>query len=149
MDKKRMGEKKLVSVIPSRLSLLDGGIQGILVGHRCSQCEEHFFGSVTYCRNCTSDNLEPVELGDRGTLYSYTIVHRPPAGWQGNVPYALGQVQVPLGPHILAEIVDCPFEQLEVGMQLALALVVAAEDAEGNEMVVYKWRPIEPSKGEV
>ncbi len=143
-----MIEKRRVSVIPSRLGLLNGGTDGVLVGYRCRQCGEHFFGGATFCRNCTSGNLEPVKLGDRGTLYSYTVVHRPPDGWQGNVPYALGQVRVSLGPHVLAEIVDCPFERLKVGMQLELALVVGGEDAQGNELVVYKWRPLGIGKGE-
>jgi len=137
-----MSEKKCVSVVPTRLKLLNQeGTEGVLLGIRCRQCGEHFFGSVTFCQGCTSSDLEPVELSSHGTLYSYTVVHRPPAGWRGRVPYALGQVELPEGPHILSEIVDCLFEQLKVGMTLELALAVGGEDAEGNEVVVYKWRP--------
>ena len=137
-----MSEKKRVSVIPTRLRLLnEDGKEGVLLGTRCRRCGEHFFGDVVFCRNCTSSDLEPVELSRRGTLYSYTVVRVPPAGWRGSVPYALGQVELPEGPHVLSELVDCPFEELQVGMMLDLALVVGGEDAEGNEVVVYKWRP--------
>ena len=136
-----MNEKKRIPVVPSRLKLLnEEGTEGVLLGARCRRCGEHFFGSVVFCQRCTSGDLEPVELSNRGSLYSYTIVRRPPDGWKGNVPYVLGQVELPEGPHVLSEVVDCPFEGLKVGMALELALVVGGEDAEGNEIVVYKWR---------
>ena len=137
-----MGEKKRVSLVPARLMLLnEEGTEGVLLGTRCRQCGAHFLGGVPFCQNCTSNDLEPVELSKEGTLYSYTIVRVPPAGWQGSVPYALGQVELPEGPHVISEVVECPFEQLKVGMNLELALVVGSEDAEGTQMVVYKWRP--------
>ena len=115
----------------------------MLLGTACSGCGAHFFGSVVFCQGCTSADLKPVELGPRGSLYSYTVVRVPPAGWQGDVPYALGQVQTQEGPHVVSEVVGCPFESLKVGMEMELALVVGGEDPEGNELVVYKWRPAE------
>ena len=139
-----MTKKVRVSVVPTRLKLLnEEGTEGVLVGTRCRGCGEHSFGSIVYCRNCTSSDLEPVQLGSQGTLHSYTIVRVPPAGWRGTVPYALGQVELPEGPHVLAQVIDCPFERLEVGMKVDLALVVDGEDAEGNQVVVYKWRQAE------
>jgi uncharacterized OB-fold protein len=140
-----MGEKKRVSLIPARLMLLnEEGTEGVLLGTLCRQCGAHFLGSVPFCQNCTSNDLDPVELSKEGTLYSYTIVRVPPAGWQGSVPYALGQVELPEGPHVISEVVECPFEQLKVGMKLELALVVGSEDAEGTQMVVYKWQRPRP-----
>ena len=103
-------------------------------------CGEHFFGHVSFCQKCTSSDLEPVKLSKQGTLYSYTVVRVPPAGWQGTVPYALAQVELPEGPHVLSEVVECPFDQLKVGMKLELTLVVGGEDSQGNDVVVFKWR---------
>ena len=143
-----MSGKKRVSAAPSRLKLLDDtGERGVLLGAACSRCGAHFFGSVVFCQSCTFPDLNPVELSSSGSLYSYTIVRVPPAGWQGNVPYALGQVQTQEGPHVVSEVVGCPFEDLKVGMEMELALVVAGEDPEGNELVVYKWRPIHGKEG--
>ena len=136
-----MADKKRVSVFPTRLKLLnEEGTEGVLLGTRCSQCGESFFGHVVFCQNCTSSDLRPVEMSKQGTLYSHTIVRVPPAGWPGDVPYVLGQVELPEGPHVLAEVVGCPFEQLKVGIKLELTLVAGGEDAAGNEVVVYKWR---------
>ena len=136
-----MAAGKRVSVSPDCLKLLnDDGTEGVLLGTRCRQCGEHFFGSVVFCQSCTSDDMEPVELSKRGTLFSYTIVRAPPSGWPGKVPYALGQVMLPEGPHVLSEVLDCPFEQIKVGMDLELDMAIAGEDDQGNQIVVYKWR---------
>ena len=138
-----MGDNKRISVAPTRLKLINQeGTEGVLLGTRCRQCGEHFFGEVVFCQNCSSNQLEPVELSKQGTLYSYTVVRAPTPGWSGSVPYALGQVELPEGPHVISEVVDCAFEKLKVGAKLELALVVGDEDAEGHQLVVYKWRQL-------
>lgn len=114
---------------------------GTLVGMRCQDCGAYFWGRAVFCQNCTSGNVISVELSSSGELYSYTIVRVPPPGWRGAVPYALGQVKLPEGPHVIAEVVDCPFDQLKLGMVVELALQVGGVDEAGNEAVVYKWRP--------
>ena len=140
-----MCAKKRIPVASTRLKLLDEhGTEGVLLGTMCRRCGEHFFGHVVFCQNCSSRELDTVELTNHGTLYSYTIVRVPPAGWPGDVPYVLGQVELPEGPHVLSEVIDCPYEQLKVGMELKLALVVGAEDDEGRDVIVYKWRKRRP-----
>jgi uncharacterized OB-fold protein len=113
---------------------------------RCRTCGEHFFGAVVFCRRCSSRDLEPVELSRQGTLYSYTIVRVPPPGWKGAVPYALGQVELPEGPHVLCKL-DCPHEALRIGMRLELALEDAGVDGDGNQLVIYGWRKAADASG--
>lgn len=132
-----------VSVDPHRLRLTrDDGARGALLGFRCQDCSVYMFGPAVFCQSCTSGSLQPVELGTSGTLYSYTVVRVPPAGWPGPVPYILGEVELAEGPHVLAEVVDCPEPDLEIGlaMELALRPVQIIEDSE-QAMMVYKWRP--------
>ena len=133
-----------VSVDTRRLKLTnDEGTEGVLIGFRCLECGIHVFGPATFCQGCTSSNLSPVELSKKGILYSFTIVRVPPQGWPGDVPYVLGQIELPEGPQVLAEVIDCPEDSLEIGMpvELTLLLVEAAEG--GSERVVYKWRPVQ------
>ena len=128
------------SVDPNRLRLTDEeGSEGVLLGLRCRDCDTTIFGPGTFCQQCTSANLEPVEFGQQGVLYSYTVVRVPPAGWPGPVPYILGQVELAEGPQVLAEIVDCTEEDLTIGMPVHLALsTVSVQEGQG-EKVVYKW----------
>lgn len=130
------------SVDSRRLKLTsEDGTEGVLLGFRCLDCDTVIFGPGTFCQRCTSVKLEPMELSQTGILYSYTVVRVPPAGWPGPVPYILGQVQLPDGPQVLAEVVNCPAEDLEIDMpvELTLRLVEGEEPSAGK--VVYKWRP--------
>ena len=131
-----------VSVDPNRLKITnDDSSEGTLVGFRCNECSTTVFGPAVFCQSCTSTDLEAVDLGAKGTLFSYTIVRIPPAGWPGQVPYVLGQVELPQGPQVLAEVVDCEHDDLKIGMAVELTLqAVPAENGEADK-AVYKWRP--------
>jgi uncharacterized OB-fold protein len=131
-----------VSIDPNRLKLTDDtGTKGVLLGFRCRDCGVHMFGSAIFCQACASSNLEPVEFQRGGTLYSYTIVRVPPSGWPGPVPYILGEIQLPEGPHVLAEIIECEEPELKIGMPMELALRAIAGADDGGEKIVYKWSP--------
>ena len=134
-----------VSVDPTRLRLTnDEGTEGRLLGTRCLDCGVYVFGPAVFCQACSSRNLEPVELSRRGTLYSFTIVRVPPAGWPGPVPYVLGQVELPEGPQVLAEVIGCEHDALKIGMEVELALQVVEPEQGGEARSVYKWRPALP-----
>lgn len=135
-----------VSVDPQRLRLTDeSGGAAVLLGQRCRQCQVCVFGPAVFCQACSSGDLEPVQLSRQGTLYSFTVVRVPPPGWPGKVPYILGEVELPEGPHVLAEIIDSEPDGLEIGMSMELALewVSVAESNRGlvKVLAVYKWRP--------
>jgi uncharacterized protein len=130
------------SVDPQRLKLADHpAAGGVLLGFRCRDCGVSVFGAAIFCQSCTAGNLEPVELAGRGTLYSYTIVRVPPAGWPGSVPYILGEVELPEGPHVLAEVIDCGESDLRIGMAVELALQPVDIGDPPETLMVYKWRP--------
>lgn len=131
-----------VSVDNRRLKLTnEEGTEGVLLGVRCQECGIHVFGPATFCQGCTSSNLAPVELSKQGILYSYTVVRVPPHGWPGAVPYVLGQIELPEGPQVLAEVIDCPVADLKIGMPVVLDLRIVKAVEGGTEKVVYKWRP--------
>ena len=130
------------SVDPRRLRITnEAGTKGTLIGFRCSECGVTVFGPATFCQSCTSFDVEQVDLGTSGTLYSYTIIRIPPAGWPGQVPYTLGQVELPSGPQVLAEVIDCEHSDLTIGMPVELAIRAVAPEEGGTEKLVYKWRP--------
>ena len=136
------------SVDSRRLKLTnDDGTEGVLLGFRCLDCATVIFGPGTFCQRCTSANLEPMEFSQTGTLYSYTVVRIPPAGWPGPVPYTLAQVELSEGPQVLAELVDCPEDALEIGIPVELTLKLVQGEDSNSAKVVYKWRPAQPEPG--
>ena len=130
------------SVDPKRLRITNySGTEGTLLGFRCRECAVTVFGPATFCQACTSFDIEETDLGSEGTLYSYTIVRIPPAGWPGDVPYILGQVELPSGPQVLAEVIDCRQADLTIGMPVGLAIRAVSAQEGGPDKLVYKWRP--------
>ena len=130
-----------VPVLSKNLRLFGDGTEGVLLGTVCKNCGEYFFGSLSFCLNCTSSEVEAVELSKQGILRTFTIIWVPPPGWQEPIPYTLGAVELPEGPEVVSEVVDCPEEALKIGMPMELTLRVGGKDKEDNEIVVYKWKP--------
>ncbi len=129
-----------VSVSPSRLRLTGDGTEGVLLGTRCKACELYLFGDATFCARCTSAELESVELSSTGALHSYTVIHAPPPGWKGDVPYVLGSVELLEGPQVITEVIDVDPRMVSIGTPMCLVLRVGDTDDQGREIMVYKWR---------
>ena len=141
MNKPEQEAAKRIPVMSKSLRLFGDGTEGVLLGKKCNSCGEIFFGSPGYCANCSSSDLAELELSKRGILRTYTVIWVPPPGWQGSVPYILGSVQLPEGPEILSEVIDCPQESIKIDMPMELVLTIGGTNAEGSEIVVYKWKP--------
>ena len=95
----------------------DGCREGVLRVQRCSDCGVFVFIPQPVCTGCLGGNLTWVESSGRGTLYSYTVVHRPqqPAF---DVPYTVAVVELEEGWFMLSNLVDVLPEAIEIGMPL-------------------------------
>jgi uncharacterized OB-fold protein len=132
---------KRISAMPDRLRVGDDADDVTLLGTRCRACSSAFLGAVRFCRRCTSDDLEAIELTPAGTLHSYTVVYRAGGTWSGPEPYALGEVLLPEGVLVASRIVDWDEgEQLELGSDYELTSEVVDHDEEGNEIIIYRWQ---------
>jgi uncharacterized OB-fold protein len=121
-----------------------------LIGSRCRACGTYFFPKETFfCRNpaCASSELEEVPLSPRGRLWSYTNnCYAPPPPFVASdpfQPYAVAAVELEKERMVVLGQVEAGVgvEQLEVGMEMELALGTLFEDAE-REVVIWKWRPV-------
>lgn len=115
-----------------------------LLGSRCLSCEELFFPKkeLALCGYCQSGELEEVELSRTGKIYSYTVVsQRPPVYYKGEVPYALGFVELPEGIRIETLFTGCGPDSLQVGMDVEMVIEKLHEDEDGNDVMAYKFRP--------
>ena len=67
---------ELLQPLAACIQLGDDG-KPFLRGFRCSSCGEAFLDHRRACPRCAAvDSLRPTRLSDRGTLFSFTIVHR-------------------------------------------------------------------------
>ena len=115
-----------------------------LIGTKCKRCGDVVFPKRKLCTICDSDELmEEVFIGEKGTLYTYTIVR---AGYPNfDSPYILGLIELPEGKdlRILAQIEDCPLEEVRIGIPLELTIGKIKTDLKtGRTVVGHKYRPV-------
>lgn len=114
-----------------------------LLGNRCSSCGKVFFPKRAICPNCFTDNtLTEFELGSRGKIHTYTIVHYPsPAGVEA--PYAYGYVDLPESNiRVFSLFAESDPEKLEIGMNVELVIEKIRTDKDGTEIIGYKFKPV-------
>ncbi len=85
---------------------------GELTVPRCTACAAFFLYPRSSCPRCGGRSIELVTAAGTGTLLSFVVNHRGPAGFEA--PYALGVVELAEGPHMMAGIVTDELESLEV-----------------------------------
>jgi len=89
---------------------------------------------------------EKYTFSGTGTLYSFTNVTEPPAGFEAQAPYVLALVKLDEGPLLTAQITDlAPDEPLAIGD--AVEMVTRKLTTEGERGVIlygYKFRRVLP-----
>ncbi len=102
---------------------------------RCGACGKFIYYPRDRCPYCFSDNLSWKRVSGRGTLYSYTVVHRASSRAFADAPYVLAIVELDEGPRMTTNIVGPP-ENLKVGMP-----VVVFFDDVAPEHTLVKFKP--------
>jgi uncharacterized OB-fold protein len=83
-----------------------------------------------------------VKLADRGTLITYTIIRVPPHQFADQAPYAVGIAELDDGVKITAQVVDCAFTDLRIGMRVKIEFRKISEEGEGGVIYYgYKFVP--------
>jgi len=119
----------------------DDGTPPALLGSHCTVCGNTLFPRVDACTYCASDDPEPVELSRRGTLWAWTAVTAPPPGYQGEVPFGIGVVELPEGIRVIGRLTGSDPAALASGDPMELRVVPLHRDAEGNDVVTYAFAP--------
>lgn len=139
----------------TRVPAIDGwfttGGEAALLGTRCAECGSYFFPPEgTLCRNpaCASTELSEVELSRRGKVWSFSVNHyaapAPYVGREPFEPYTVVAVELPAEQMVvlgqLADGIDPG--QLKIGDEVEVVLETLFADDDGNEHIVWKWRPV-------
>ncbi len=107
-----------------------------LAVQRCRACRTFVHPPRSECVKCASKDFAPERVSGRGTVYSFTISHHAAGGVK--TPFALVLVELVEQPglRILANLLDCPHEQVRCGMPVE----VAFEEVEGG-VTLPQFRP--------
>jgi len=84
---------------------------------RCSSCERFRFYPRSHCPHCFSGSFQWQHASGRGTIYSFTVIHKAPsAGFRDKLPYVLALIDLVEGVRIMTNVVDCRPNDVEIGM---------------------------------
>jgi uncharacterized OB-fold protein len=113
----------------------DGCREGVLRVQRCGDCDAFVFIPKPVCGGCLGTNLRWVESSGRGTLYSYSIVHRPQQP-TFEVPYTVAIVELEEGWHMLTNLLGVGPDDIEIGMSLEVSF-----ERKSDEITLPYFRP--------
>ena len=121
-----------------------------LLGSRCNDCGTHAFPPQSGCQRCAGTNTDKVELGNRGTLWTFTVQGFPPKAppFKGSadpasfVPFGVGYVEIPGQVKVETRLTESDPAKLIIGMQMEMVLVPLCVDADGNEVVTFAFKPV-------
>lgn len=127
--------------IPTRWSqpFWDAARQHRLVLRKCSACGYIDHPPYLYCTNCHADEHEWIEASGKAVLATYAInIFGVPFPFWADLPYVVALVDLPEGPRMISNIVDCEHDQLVNGMELEVVF-----DDVTDEITMPKWRPVQ------
>lgn len=99
-----------------------------LLVQRCRRCGHHQHYPRMLCLACGGTDVSFVEASGRGSVYSFTVVHRAPSP-AFSPPYVIALVRLDEGPLMLTQIVETD-----------------AGDVDCDRPVELRWQPIEDGR---
>ena len=107
----------------------EGARDNKLLLQRCSDCGTLRFFPRYLCTECGSDNTDWVEAAGRGTVHSFTVVHRAAfPEFQAQTPYVVALIDLEEGPRMMTNIVGDDALDVEIGDAVTVAF-----EARGND----------------
>jgi uncharacterized OB-fold protein len=104
-----------------------------LVVPRCNTTGKCFFPPERCIPGTDSTDWDYAESGGHGTVYSYSVVHRPVSP-DFEAPYVLAVVDLDEGATMLTNIVDCPPDEVHIDMPVQVTFI----DVEGGALPVFR-----------
>ena len=108
----------------------------------CTDCDRYQFFPRPLCQSCGGENLEWKEASGSGRVHAYTLVRRTikNPGFEPDLPYLLGLIDLEEGPRIYSRIVNCDAEEIAVGDPVEVTF-----ERRSAEVTLPVFRPVEGS----
>ena len=110
-----------------------------IVATECADCGKRVFPPTDVCPECMSENVAPLQLGRRGTLYSWSVVHAAPKTWR--LPFIAAYVDMPEGVRVFAHMVDVDPKALVMDMPVEVCMAVLGTNEDGTPVESYSFVP--------
>lgn len=114
-----------------------------LVGEVCPHCQAKIFPPRDVCPECGGEAKTEFQFSGKGEVYSFTVMHDAPAGFEDNIPYTVALVKLDEGPMVTAQLTDLGEQAIQIGMPVEMVTRKIRSDGDEKGMLVYgyKFRP--------
>lgn len=115
-----------------------------LEGYQCQACQAVFTDERKHCASCGArDSIAPLQLANKGTLTTYSIVYRSYPGVE--VPFISAVVDLQGGGTLRGNLINVEPdpENIHFGMplQVVFADALGRKDKKGNRYLSYFFTP--------
>lgn len=113
-----------------------------ILGTRCPKCDRVYVPATAFCERCLSPLDEWVEVGNRGEVFSFTLLYVNYDGSPRQDPEIVAFIKLGDGGlvHRLAEITP---EEVAIGIPVEAVFKPAAERS-GSILDIAHFRPVKP-----
>jgi uncharacterized protein len=95
---------------------------------KCQDCNKFYFPPAPVCPKCFSTNVNWEKISGKGTVFTFTVVHRPPSpDMEAYVPYVISVIELDEGPKMVSNIVGCKYSDVKIGMKVEVFFEDVAE----------------------
>jgi len=108
---------------------------------KCTSCGKIYFPPRLVCAECGTRSFDTVNLSDRGKVLTYTIIRVAPSEFVDESPYAVGIIELDGGGRFTAQIVDCDFGELSIGMPVRVEFRRIQEEGEPG-VICYGYKVV-------
>lgn len=118
----------------------EGAAREELLLRHCTACDKLHYPPRHLCPYCWSDQLNWKPSAGKGTVYSFTVMHRAPTpDFVGSVPYVVALVDLEEGSRMMANVVGDNALATGVGDRV----IVCYEDRPGGSKVPQFRREVD------
>lgn len=108
-----------------------------LLVNRCRACGVWHQPPQPICPACWSTDIEAAEVSGNGTVHLAIHLHQGPGVDRGTpYPIVVVELEEQVGLRVTSTVVDCPKEQIVVGLEVELAWI----ERDGRPMPVFRPR---------
>lgn len=112
--------------------------EGKLLLQHCSDCAHVQFYQQAICRHCGGERLVHRAASGRGTVHSFSVVHRAPGpAFKQDTPYAVLLVELEEGPRMISSLIGA--DPMAVRFDMAVELVC---DPVNDQVTLPRFRPV-------
>ena len=121
-----------------------------LIGSKCKNCGEITFPAQNSCPNCCLEDVENIHLSNKGKLWTWTVQgffpKSPPYAGPDTpetfVPFGVGYIELADEVKVESRLTENDPEKLKIGMDMELVIERFREDEEGNDVMIFAFRPV-------